>query len=349
MVECEREIRRLQAEQLRLIATLDIDEWTAHDIGPALQLSPSNATDRVTWARVRRHPMAARTATTPTILGSVNDMTVNIPVDTAERSEAEALYDLFQAPAQAVRDALGVTQARMGGGIVNSTRTDESGFWSKALGFGFDEPVTAELMGEVCAFYRDAGTPKAVIQLAPTVIPEDWTEICAKQGITAGAKWVKVVAEVDAVADQAVETEGLEIEPLSPEDGPKWTSVMLEVFGMGDELTPVFVAITDREGWRSFTARLDGEIVTTGTMLVRGETGQCFSGATLPKARGRGGQTAMLAARAQAAREAGCRWLVTETGAEGPGEHNTSLRNMLRLGFEVLYERQNWVWTPKTA
>ncbi|MEV6604582.1 DUF222 domain-containing protein [Kutzneria sp. NPDC051319] len=51
MIECEREIRRLQAEQLRLIATLDVDEWTAHDIGPALQLSPSNASDRVKWAR----------------------------------------------------------------------------------------------------------------------------------------------------------------------------------------------------------------------------------------------------------------------------------------------------------
>jgi len=51
LIECECEIRRLQAEQLRLIVDLDVDEWTAHEIGPALQLSPSNAEDRVRGAR----------------------------------------------------------------------------------------------------------------------------------------------------------------------------------------------------------------------------------------------------------------------------------------------------------
>ena len=148
---------------------------------------------------------------------------------------------------------------------------------------------------------------------------------------------------------RTVETKGLEVGPASEVDSPKWTKTMLDTFGMGPEMTPVFVASIEREEWRPFAAWLDGEIVTTGTVYVNGETGQCFGGATKPEARGRGGQTAVLAARARAAREAGCRWLVTETGAEGPGEHNTSLHNMLRLGFEVLYERQNWIWEPQQA
>jgi hypothetical protein len=46
------------------------------------------------------------------------------------------------------------------------------------------------------------------------------------------------------------------------------------------------------------------------------------------------------------AQKLGCTSLVAETGAEGPGEHNLSLHNMLRLGFTVQYERPNWVWTP---
>jgi hypothetical protein len=36
---------------------------------------------------------------------------------------------------------------------------------------------------------------------------------------------------------------------------------------------------------------------------------------------------------------------VAETGAKGPGEHNTSLHNRLRAGFEPLYERTTWVWS----
>jgi GNAT superfamily N-acetyltransferase len=273
-------------------------------------------------------------------------MTVHIPVDVAERSEANALYDLLAAPPPADRQALGITQTRIAGGIVNSTRTDATGYWSKALGFGFDEPVTADLIDEVCSFYRQAGTPKAVFQLAPSVLPADWAEITAKQGITAGSKWVKVVADVATVTARAVETRGLRIGHLSPVDGSKWTSTALEIFGMADAIAPIFVAPTTRSGWQCFAAWLDDEIVTTGQLFVNGDTGQCFAGATKPAARGRGGQTALLKARVEAAQRAGCRWAVTETWAEGPDQHNSSLHNMLRLGFEVLYERQNWIWEP---
>jgi hypothetical protein len=38
----------------------------------------------------------------------------------------------------------------------------------------------------------------------------------------------------------------------------------------------------------------------------------------------------VLAARARAAHAA--------------GSHNASLHNMLRVGFTVCYQRQNWVW-----
>jgi GNAT superfamily N-acetyltransferase len=69
-----------------------------------------------------------------------------------------------------------------------------------------------------------------------------------------------------------------------------------------------------------------------------------YGGATLPEYRGRGAQSALLTARARAAKAAGCRWLVADTGAEGPGDRNTSLRNMLRVGFEPLYERVTWLW-----
>jgi GNAT superfamily N-acetyltransferase len=105
-------------------------------------------------------------------------------------------------------------------------------------------------------------------------------------------------------------------------------------------------ASVGRPGWHAFAARLDGEIVGTGTMHVLGETAQMFAGAVLPHARRRGGQTALLAARARTAAQLGCRVLVAETGAETPGTHNSSLHNMLRLGFEVAYERRNWTWQP---
>jgi hypothetical protein len=51
-------------------------------------------------------------------------------------------------------------------------------------------------------------------------------------------------------------------------------------------------------------------------------------------------------AATRAALAAGCRWLVAETGAEPPGGHNSSLHNLLRLGFQLQYVQPNWIWRP---
>jgi ribosomal protein S18 acetylase RimI-like enzyme len=74
--------------------------------------------------------------------------------------------------------------------------------------------------------------------------------------------------------------------------------------------------------------------------------GSLFAASTLPKARGRGAQSALVAARVRAAAELGLRWLVVETAQEVP-EGNSSLHNVRRLGFETQYERGQWVWSPK--
>src|ERR1700742_4151452 len=50
LIECERIVRQTQAEQLRLIAELNTDEWFATELGLALQLSPANARYLVEWA-----------------------------------------------------------------------------------------------------------------------------------------------------------------------------------------------------------------------------------------------------------------------------------------------------------
>lgn len=96
--------------------------------------------------------------------------------------------------------------------------------------------------------------------------------------------------------------------------------------------------------WRQYAVWDGDRIIAVGSLFINGVCAGMFGGATLPGERGRGAQSALLASRAQAAEAAGCRWLVAETGKEGPGEHNTSLHNMLRAGFEPLYERVTWLW-----
>ena len=47
------------------------------------------------------------------------------------------------------------------------------------------------------------------------------------------------------------------------------------------------------------------------------------------------------------ARDLGCRWAITETGAESDERPiNHSYRNMVRMGFRLAYARQNWFRVP---
>jgi GNAT superfamily N-acetyltransferase len=267
----------------------------------------------------------------------------------AEQSEAEALYQFETGAPETVRTALGMRGMRIGGGVVLSMRNDPTRYWSKALGFGVTAPVTAELIREVCDFYRAEKTPQAAFQIAPALLPEEWPEICEREGIVAESSLVKLVCPTDEAVARAdaldVPADGIRVARLEAGRALEWGAVMMRAFG-----TPVAhysgmgAASAIRPGWHPFAAWLDGEIVGTGTMLVRGETAQMFAGGVLPHARKRGGQTALLAARARLAQKLGCRVLIAETGAEDPGTHNSSLHNMLRLGFRVAYERRNWSW-----
>jgi hypothetical protein len=76
---------------------------------------------------------------------------------------------------------------------------------------------------------------------------------------------------------------------------------------------------------------------------VKGATGWVGFGATLPSHRKRGGQGAIMARRIAEGIDLGCKWLVTETGEDSPERPNPSYHNMLRTGFQLAYQRPNYI------
>ncbi len=220
-------------------------------------------------------------------------MTTVVQPSVAEQSEAEALYRFQTEAPDTVRAALAMTATRIGGGVVLSMRDDTTRFWSKALGFGISAPVTAQLVADVRDFYRAAGTPQATFQIAPAFLPEDWAEICAREGIVRGSSWAKLVCATDEAVARAdasdVPPDGIRVAPLKPRHALEWGTVMMRAFGTPVEhYAEMGAATVNRPGWHAFAAWLDGELVGTGTLCVRGDTAQLFAGAVLPHARGRG-------------------------------------------------------------
>ncbi|MFB6720733.1 GNAT family N-acetyltransferase [Kribbella sp. NPDC056345] len=257
-----------------------------------------------------------------------------------ERAEGEMMWALTQTPPGVV-EALGISGHRIGKGIVVVVSNDSIDYWSRASGFGFDRPIDSALIGEILEVARAAGGRVLNFHLAPEVLPADWAEICAEYGIVAGGTWVKAVREAGPVAP--VQTD-LRIGVIDPEEAAVWAATQIEIFEMPADQTDLLAAFAGVPGCTAYGAWDGDKLVATGALVVTGEIGECVSGTTLPAYRGRGAQSAILARRAEDAFAAGCRWVTSETGKPGPGEHNSSLANMERVGFKVAYDRPIYRW-----
>jgi GNAT superfamily N-acetyltransferase len=113
-------------------------------------------------------------------------------------------------------------------------------------------------------------------------------------------------------------------------------------FGMPAWATTFFAQLPGREDWRCYVARIEGEPVACGAMLLNGAIAEFGIGATLESARRRGCQLALLHRRIIDAAAAGCHTLLVETGERVPDRPSSSYRNILRAGFEEAYLRPNW-------
>ena len=275
-------------------------------------------------------------------------MTTTVPIDLAERTEIEAYADFATGAPAPLREKLGIGSRHVGPALALAIREDPSRFFNRAGGFGLHEPITVDLLARVCDFYRETGVPLGMIMVAPSLLPPDWAVIVEKLKLTEGSRFVKLGCDVETalsgVDGVAALDSGLRVGLVESHHASEWATVMMTAFGLTSALVDMAASCVGRPNWRQYAVWEGERIVAVGSIHMHGGCADMFGGATLPEARGRGAQSALLTARAQAAEAAGCRWLVAETGAERPGEHNTSLRNMLRAGFEPLYERVTWLW-----
>ncbi|WP_156096150.1 GNAT family N-acetyltransferase [Amycolatopsis jejuensis] len=269
----------------------------------------------------------------------------------AEQAEIDAYLTFATAAPPAVRETLGVGSLRFGPVRALAIREDPSGFFNRAGGFDASEPITVDLVGRLCRFFAEQYVPAGAIMIAPALLPPDWDSIAAKLGLTTGARYVKLARDLRAPIADPVLDSGLRVGRLDPAESREWATVMMETFGLATprEMIDLTEGFVGAPGWQQYAVWDGDHIVATGSLHLDGECADVFGGATLPEARGRGAQSALLAVRLQAARDAGCRWAVAETGTESPGERNPSLHNMLRFDFTRQYERTSWVWNSLTS
>ena len=212
----------------------------------------------------------------------------------------------------------------------------------RAVGLGFNGPVTAADLDHLEEFYRAHGAP-AQLDYCPLSDPS-LLELTKERnyGIAElnNVRYLRIANAATAQQHSPTSAPGFEIGRGTKEEAAVLSSIVSRSFfekgdvpeGFDDLITPMY----EFPGSITYVALVDGEPVAAAAGLIIPEHRilALFGAGTLPLFRGRGIQTALLQTRMRAAAEAGCEYAVIVTLGG-----TTSERNSARLGFQCAYSK----------
>jgi GNAT superfamily N-acetyltransferase len=253
-----------------------------------------------------------------------------------EEVEHRGMLDLYRAAPAAARAAGGLSATERDGVVcLRCDALPGSRMFNHAFGLGLDRPAGEDDLDRLAAAY---GGRAHHVALSPAARPGELGDLLGARGYAPDYGWVKFRRGVEPLPAPPTD---LRVVPADGRHAGAFGAIVAGAFGLPPFVAAWLTALPGRPGWSCLVA-LDGATpAAAGALYVAGGVGWVAFGATLPAHRGRGGQTAILAARVARAAELGCTALAVETGARGPGRVAASYRNILAAGFAPRYLRPN--------
>jgi GNAT superfamily N-acetyltransferase len=254
-----------------------------------------------------------------------------------EAAEEEGYLDTFRAAPPTLAQEHGIAYARIDGVTCTSVADlPRSRRFNHVFGLGRASPATDEQLDRIAEFY---GQETYFLALARDAKPDDLPARLEARGFEADYAWTKFRRGVEPPS--AVNTR-LRVEPIGPRHTRDFGRIVAAGFELPEFVGRWFAALFARPRWTCFVAFADDEPAAAATLFVCRGIGWLSFDATLPDFRRRGAQTALLAARIKAAAELGCSLVVGESGALEEGRPSNAYRNIVRAGFEPVYDRPNY-------
>ncbi len=260
-------------------------------------------------------------------------------INRGERAEIAAWESVWDAAPEPLREKLGLSKERAGSVLVLRASSFPWWFANRILGLGIEEPADRSWVEAQLDRYAAAGAPCGV-SLCREAQPAEIVDWLEARGLNKTTSLAKMVRSTDNLPNADAEAT---IREVGLEDAGLFAGTAARGYGLPDSMAELFAAVPGREGWRFYLSYDGGEPVGTGGIFVRGDVAWVGFGSTIPSHRGRHLHGAMMAHRMHAAADLGCRWLVTETDLPEGDEPAPSFHNMRRLGFELAYDRPNYV------
>ena len=256
-----------------------------------------------------------------------------------ESAEMAAAVSWTEAAPGAIADGLGIGHRPLRSGLALKATGVDILMYNRIVGFGVGTPATAADLDDAVAWFRAAGAPRMMLNLAPVAAPDPrpWLEA---RGFTLHNHWIRLWRDASAPVEAP---EDPRVRPIGREHAEIFSRTDVEAFDHPAALIPWFAGTVGREGWRHWGAFEGESPVGFGALHVRGDLGWFGFGSTQAAHRRKGIQSAIIAARIRAAAQLGCRLLSVETADDTPEKPNPSTHNLVRMGFRVAYRRPNWV------
>ncbi|MDX1655484.1 MAG: GNAT family N-acetyltransferase [Candidatus Competibacteraceae bacterium] len=268
------------------------------------------------------------------------EVTVDETTLLAERIERAALLDLHRAVSEQNRCQLGMGTLEVNGALLSvADREPRNILVNRVLGLGLERPARAEDIETIRARYREAGVEEFFLHLHPQARPAQLRGWLEDAGLVRTRSWMKFSRDLSPPPQLQSE---LRVEPIGPEHAEDFARIVAFGFDFTDAALPCLAALVGRPDWHIYMSFAGDQPAGTGALLVRDGIGWLDWAATHPDHRRKGGQGALLARRIRDAAELGCRMLFTATGEEVPGDPQHSYKNILRVGFQEAYLRENY-------
>jgi len=256
-----------------------------------------------------------------------------------EHIETEACRSWTGAMPEGVARDLGIGMRPLRSGLAVKASGADILMYNRIVGVGVETPAQAADLDDAIAWFRAAGVPRIMVNVAPCATPDprSWLE---ERGFVLHNHWIRLARDGAFPVEEPPDPR---VRPMGREHAEVFARTDVEAFGYPEAMIPRIAATVGLPGWRHWAAFDGTEPVSFGALYVVGDLGWLGFASTRPAYRRQGMQSALIATRLRAAAGLGCRLLSVETGDDTPEKPNPSTHNLVRNGFRIAYKRPNWV------
>jgi hypothetical protein len=254
-----------------------------------------------------------------------------------ERAEGRANAEFVEARLVALPDS-GAAWTEVGGALAMFDGVGSP--LTQTFGLGLDGPVSPADLDHIEQFFRDRQSP-VLHEVSPlahmsllTLLTERGYHVIEFTSVM----WRSIGT---GYRDGALAATTVSARPITGDEHETWATTAAEGWNHLPELMPFLRELSrinpHRRNHVPFIAELDGTPIAAGGLAIDNGIALLAGASTIPAARRRGAQRALLDARLRYAGSAGC-----DIAMMGAAPGSDSQRNAERQGFRVAYTRVKW-------